>query len=71
MEGPCEISIVAPEGPVALFGPSSKCIKAPWYDGGKPMMSMHSARDRAAHDKRRRVWEGGFTSKGLALSLPS
>ena len=62
--GPCEISIAYPEGPMAILGPNSKCIKAPWYDGGLPLISMHTARDRAVHDKRRKVWETGFTTKG-------
>jgi hypothetical protein len=61
--GPSEITIFAPEGPVALLGPNSKCIKSAWYDGGNPMVSMHSTRDRAAHDKRRRVWDKGFSTK--------
>jgi hypothetical protein len=62
--GPNEITIAAPEGPVALLGPNSKCTKAAWYDGGNPMVSMHSTRDRAAHDKRRRAWDKGFSIKG-------
>jgi hypothetical protein len=62
--GPNEITIVAPEGPMALLGPSSKCTKAAWYDGGKPMTSLHTTRNRAFHDKRRRVWDKGFSAKG-------
>lgn len=50
---------------MAILGPNSKCIKAPWYDGGLPLMSLHTARVRADHDKRRKVWEPGFTTKGF------
>lgn len=67
--GPNEITIFAPEGPVALLGPNSKCIKAAWYDGGLPMISMHTARNRAVHDKRRKVWDRGFGAKGAYLLL--
>ncbi len=62
--GPNEITIAAPEGPMTLLGPNSKCIKAAWYDGGKPMSSLHSTRNREFHDKRRRVWDKGFSAKG-------
>lgn len=54
-----------PDGPEALYGPRSKCEKSPWYDIGLPMVSVHTCRDRATHDKRRKVWDQGFSTRAL------
>jgi hypothetical protein len=32
-------------------------------------MSMHTARDRGAHDRRRRVWDRGFSTKCKSLQF--
>jgi hypothetical protein len=68
--GSNEITAFAPEGPMALVGPNSKCIKAVWYNGGNPVVSMHTTRDRAAHDKRRRAWDKGVSVKGYTHHQP-
>jgi hypothetical protein len=62
--GPSELSIVHPDAVEAIMGARSTCTKGPWYDGGNPLVSMHQCRDRALHDKRRRVWDRGFSIKG-------
>lgn len=62
--GPSELSIVAPEAVEAIMGARSACFKAAWYDMGAPLVSLHQTRDRQTHDKRRRVWDKGFSMKG-------
>lgn len=64
--GPNELSITKPEAVQALIGLGSKCIKSPWYDVvALPHTTMHSERDRVTHDKRRKVWDRGFSTKAL------
>lgn len=48
-----------------IYGPNSRCSKNTFYDNGHPMMSLHSYRDRIAHDQRRRVWSAGFGDRAL------
>jgi hypothetical protein len=67
--GPSEISIFNPEAVPILLGPASKCTKAPWYDANDPVISLHTLRDKAAHDSRRRIWDRGFGAKGSRLKL--
>ncbi|RDW77473.1 cytochrome P450-12 [Coleophoma cylindrospora] len=63
--GPNELSIIIPEAVPAIGGSGSKCTKSAWYDvAGLPHKSLHLCRDRAAHDKRRKVWDRGFSAKG-------
>ena len=65
--GPNELTIFTPEGLTAIIGPGSKCKKAAWYDGaGLPFATLHTTRDRVAHDKRRKTWDRGFGAKGKA-----
>lgn len=61
--GPNEISIIDSSAPQLILGPGTKCIKALWYDVGKPLVSMHSCRDKKLHDIRRRIWDKGFNAK--------
>ncbi|KAL4734141.1 Tryprostatin B 6-hydroxylase [Aspergillus similis] len=63
--GPSEVSIVHPEAVGIIYGPNSGCSKNAFYDNGHPMMSLHSYRDRTAHDQRRRVWSAGFGDRAL------
>lgn len=54
----------------ALIGTGSKCTKSPWYDVvGLPHTTTHLERDRVRHDKRRKVWDRGFSAKGKFDSL--
>jgi hypothetical protein len=62
--GPTEISIFDPEAISVIYGPGTKCTKAPWYDATLPYISMHTLRDKSAHDRRRRIWDRGFGAKG-------
>ncbi|KAJ5226531.1 hypothetical protein N7468_007756 [Penicillium chermesinum] len=63
--GPSEISISDPDAIQVLLGPGSKCTKAPWYDANYPVISLHTLRDKKAHDVRRRIWDRGFGAKAL------
>jgi tryprostatin B 6-hydroxylase len=65
--GPSEIAIFHPDAVPLILGPRSKCSKSPWYDVTLPMVSMHSTRDKAAHDRRRRIWDRGFNTKGMQI----
>lgn len=47
------------------FEQGSKFRKATWYAQPFPNISMHGTRDRALHDRRRRVWAPGFSDKAL------
>ncbi|KAJ6160293.1 hypothetical protein N7470_003689 [Penicillium chermesinum] len=69
--GPSEISISDPDAIQVLLGPGSKCTKAPWYDANYPVISLHTLRDKKAHDVRRRIWDRGFGAKGLISGFPS
>lgn len=62
--GPTELSIADPEAVEAIMGSRSQCTKSAWYDMGMPLVSLHQCRDRATHDRRRRVWDRGFSMKG-------
>ncbi|KAH8811348.1 cytochrome P450 monooxygenase-like protein [Xylogone sp. PMI_703] len=63
--GPSEVSIFDPDAVPIILGPRSRCSKAPWYDVSLPLISMHTARDKKAHDKRRRLWDHGFGASAL------
>ncbi|EED20175.1 cytochrome P450, putative [Talaromyces stipitatus ATCC 10500] len=41
------------------------CRKAPFYDLNKPITSIQTARDKALHDQRRRLWSMAFTETRL------
>nr|L7WME9.1 RecName: Full=Cytochrome P450 monooxygenase notG'; AltName: Full=Notoamide biosynthesis cluster protein G'; Flags: Precursor [Aspergillus versicolor]AGC83578.1 P450 monooxygenase [Aspergillus versicolor] len=63
--GPSELSIAYPEAVGIVYGHQSRCYKSTFYDNGHPMKSLHSYRDRAAHDQRRRTWSTGFGDRAL------
>ena len=63
--GPNDLSVADPDGTQVISAPNSKCNKAPWYDGDNPRLSMHTTRDKALHDRRRRVWAPAFSDKAL------
>jgi hypothetical protein len=70
--GPNELTIFTPEGLTAIAGPGSKCTKAAWYDGAAmPFGTLHTTRDRVAHDKRRKTWDRGFSAKGGLQKIQS
>lgn len=63
--GPSELSVRDPKALNAFHGPNSKCRKDPHYDFTLPMTSLHIFRDKAQHDRRRRVWSQAFGDQAL------
>lgn len=60
-----DLSIVHSHAVTAIYGFSSKCRKADWYDLTKFMVSMQTTRHQVVHDKRRRIWSNAFSDKAL------
>ena len=63
--GPNDLSITDAELHEAAFGPNTKFRKSQWYDNSRPFDSMHTTRDKALHDRRRRFWAPAFSDKAL------
>ncbi|KAK5108900.1 hypothetical protein LTR62_007702 [Meristemomyces frigidus] len=63
--GSNDLSIIDPDVMEVAFGQQAKASKAEWYDGPSPYDSMHTTRDKATHDRRRRTWAPGFSDKAL------
>ncbi|KAL2043852.1 hypothetical protein N7G274_003372 [Stereocaulon virgatum] len=63
--GPNEVTMFSPEALNLILGSGSKCTKTSWYDVLKPLVSLNSTRDKSLHDRRRRIWNRGFSSKAL------
>lgn len=62
---PNAISVIDPDGVQVTSGQHSTCIKAAWYDMDYPLISLHTDRNRASHDRRRRIWSPAFSDKAL------
>ncbi|GKZ35534.1 hypothetical protein AbraIFM66950_006196 [Aspergillus brasiliensis] len=63
--GPSDLSITHPDAVNIIYGFKSICTKAPFYNLGAPVQSLHAHRDKEAHDQRRRVWSLGFSDRSL------
>jgi tryprostatin B 6-hydroxylase len=63
--GPNDLSIVDPDAIPLAYGPNATVTKSEWYDAGAPHHSMHTVRDKAVHDRRRRYWAPAFSDKAL------
>ena len=63
--GPNELTIFRPDAHTAMHGPQSKCNKPEWYDLTYPMVSMQQTRDKADHNRRRRIWDKAFSVKAI------
>ena len=69
--GPNLLSISDPDIVNVVHGPSTTFNKGNWYEGGKPLTTLHQMTDRAMHDKRRRHgWDKAFTTKSLRAYDP-
>ncbi|KIY02863.1 uncharacterized protein Z520_01328 [Fonsecaea multimorphosa CBS 102226] len=62
---PHGISVTHPDGVEVTCGVKSKCTKGEWYEADFPRISMHTSRNRAQHDRRRRIWSPAFSDKAL------
>ena len=56
-----------------IYGSASKSVRGAYWDGQHPDLPIQGIRDKAAHTKRRRVWDHAFSAKGRSLFrvLPS
>ncbi|KAG9258283.1 putative P450 monooxygenase [Emericellopsis atlantica] len=63
--GPNDLSVVDPDGMRVVLGPSSRCRKSAWYGQDAPYISTNTTRDRAAHDRRRRLLTPSFSDAAL------
>lgn len=63
--GSNDLSIIDPKIMEAANGRNSDVKKGWWYDNDAPLTSMHTTRDRALHDKRRKVWAPAFSEKAV------
>lgn len=63
--GPDTLSISDADVHGAAFGHNTKFRKSIWYDLNKPFDSLHMTRDKAFHDRRRRMWAPAFSDKAL------
>jgi cytochrome P450 len=66
--GPTELSITDPLAVKALYSSAAKVSKGPWYTVLEPKVSLQMVRDKKEHARRRKVWDQGFSSKGMELS---
>ncbi|PWY91938.1 cytochrome P450 [Aspergillus sclerotioniger CBS 115572] len=62
---PREISINDPTAIRDIYGVGTTCVKGPFYDLQYPHRSLQMVRDKGYHSRRRRVWDRGFSSRGL------
>lgn len=65
--GSNDLSIIDPTGIEISYGPQSEVTKSHWYDADIPMISMHNARDRSVHARRRKYWAPAFSDKALGV----
>ncbi|KND86895.1 Tryprostatin B 6-hydroxylase [Tolypocladium ophioglossoides CBS 100239] len=63
--GPNDLSVVDPDGMKIVLGANSKCTKSAWYGQDMPYISTNTTRDRATHDRRRRILSPAFNDKAL------
>ncbi|KPI34912.1 Tryprostatin B 6-hydroxylase, partial [Cyphellophora attinorum] len=63
--GPNDISVTDPAAVQVISSPNSKCYKSEWYDNDTPLTSMHTCRDRAQHDRRRKIWSPAFSVRAI------
>jgi cytochrome P450 len=63
--GPNDISVTDPDAVQVISGANSKCYKGTWYNQDLPLVSLHTSRDRAMHDRRRRAWAPAFSDRAL------
>lgn len=63
--GPNALSITDADVLETAFSHDTQFRKAEWYDNAKPFDSLHTTRDKALHDRRRRLWAPAFSDKAL------
>ena len=69
--GPSELTIFEPGVlPEILEGSKNAFSKPAWYDNLRPYYGLNTHRSKVVHEHRRRIWDQGFTTKGLSDHLP-
>ncbi|KAK2753551.1 hypothetical protein FQN54_007328 [Arachnomyces sp. PD_36] len=63
--GPTELSISDPDAVQAIYGSQSKVRKGPWYRLLDPRICLSFAPTLEEHNRRRRVWDRGFSTKAM------
>ncbi|KAK8067295.1 hypothetical protein PG997_014042 [Apiospora hydei] len=67
--GPREITVIRASAVDLIYGPSSKCTKATWYDqnsGDPNKVGIENVRDKEKHRIRRRAWDRGMGLRALS-----
>ncbi|TFK52931.1 cytochrome P450 [Heliocybe sulcata] len=62
---PRELSIAHPDAVQAIHSYNSPCSKGPYYDLYYPRTSLQLLRDKAAHSRRRKMWDRGLGDRAL------
>lgn len=63
--GPDTLSISDADLHEVAFAQRKEFRKASWYDATLPDLTLHTTRDKALHDRRRRTWAPAFSDKAL------
>jgi len=63
--GPSELTVFDPEIVRAIDFYGSPCTKPDWYDIMQPEVSIETTRSREEHDRRKRIWDHGFSIKAI------
>lgn len=68
--GPNELTIYNPAAVNHIHGSDSDCTKADWYDNLKPLHAINTTRSKQVHERRRRIWDMGFSQRSLDAYEP-
>ncbi|KAK3615985.1 hypothetical protein LTR56_026261 [Elasticomyces elasticus] len=68
--GSADLSVIDPAGMEITYGADTKVTKASWYDNNEPLTSMHTARSRVLHDRRRKIWAPAFSDRAIRAYEP-
>ena len=64
--GPNELTVFEPDVLTEILdGSKNQFSKPAWYDNLRPYTGLNTHRSKVVHQHRRRVWDYGFTTKGL------
>ncbi|KAK7966264.1 uncharacterized protein PG986_000541 [Apiospora aurea] len=68
--GPREVTVIRASAVDLIYGPSSKCTKATWYDqnsGDPDKVGIENVRDKEKHRIRRRAWDRGMGLRAVSM----
>ena len=68
--GPNELTIFDAKAVMAIHGSDTRCTEAEWYDNLRPLTAINTTRSKALHEKRRKIWDMGFSQKALDVYEP-